>query len=54
MLKKYIIVDYTAVVLNLFFRSCRDLNTIYMVVRPLNGRNPNERVKEMFISPVIN
>jgi len=35
-------------------RSCRDLNTIYLVVRPLDGRNPNERVKEMFISPVIN
>lgn len=35
-------------------RSCRDLSTIYLVVRPLNGRNPNERVKEMFVSPVIN
>ncbi|CAI6346012.1 unnamed protein product [Macrosiphum euphorbiae] len=32
-------------------RSCRDLSTIYLVVRPLNGRNPNERVKEMFVSP---
>jgi len=39
--------------LDLFYRSCRDLHTIYLVVRPLNGRNPNERVKEMFSSPVI-
>lgn len=49
---KYTIVNIL-IVLSLFFRSCRDLNTIYLVVRPLNGQNPNERVKEMFTSPVI-
>lgn len=41
------------VIVWLFFRSCRDLNTIYVVARPLNGQTPNERVKKMFISPVI-
>ncbi|CAH1721746.1 fatty acyl-CoA reductase wat-like isoform X1 [Aphis gossypii] len=39
------------VLIEKLLRSCRDLNTIYLVVRPLNGQNPNERVKEMFTSP---
>ncbi|XP_025194174.1 fatty acyl-CoA reductase wat-like [Melanaphis sacchari] len=39
------------VLIEKLLRSCRDLNTIYLVVRLLNGQNPNERVKEMFTSP---
>ncbi|XP_015377896.1 PREDICTED: fatty acyl-CoA reductase 1-like, partial [Diuraphis noxia] len=39
------------VLIEKLLRSCRDLNTIYLIVRPLNGQNPNERVKEMFNSP---
>ncbi|CAH1721750.1 unnamed protein product [Aphis gossypii] len=41
------------VLIEKLLRSCRDLNTIYLVVRPLNGQNPNERVKEMFTSPAF-
>ncbi|XP_025409446.1 fatty acyl-CoA reductase wat-like isoform X2 [Sipha flava] len=41
------------VLIEKLLRSCRDLNMIYIVARPLNGQNPNERVKEMFISPLF-
>lgn len=36
-----------------FFRSCHELNMIYVIARPLNGQNPQDRVKTMFNSPVI-
>ncbi|XP_050423207.1 uncharacterized protein LOC126834987 [Adelges cooleyi] len=41
------------VVIEKLLRSCRELNMIYVVARPLNGQTPHERVKEMFTSPLF-